>query len=96
VISILTFRCEYVEDMAAIMTRRRECKDRMLERSEIMFERAKKMKILAPGWTPRIAALSLQAVMSGLIIMGLEGRKGFDLAKSGNACLEAFFGSLSA
>ena len=32
--------------------------------------------------------------MSGLIINGLEGRKSFDLAKAGPACIEAFFHSL--
>ncbi|MDX2027641.1 MAG: TetR family transcriptional regulator [Alphaproteobacteria bacterium] len=94
--TILYQRCEYVEDMAAIIHRRRECKDRMLERCQRLFERAKKLKQLAPGWTPRMAAVTLQALMSGLIINGLEGRKEFDLAKAAPTCLEAFFKSLSA
>ncbi len=96
VISILMLRCEYVDDMSAIMERRLQCKDRMLGRCVRMFERAKKLKMLAPGWTPRMAATCLQALMSGLIINGLEGRKSFDLAKSGPACVEAFFRSIRA
>ena len=95
VVSILTFRCEYVEGMAAVMERRRQCKDRMLERSLCMFERAKKLKMLAPGWSPHLAAISLQSLMGGLIANGLEGRKGFDLAKSGTSCIAAFFQSIS-
>jgi len=96
VITILNQRCEYVEEMTAIMARRRQCKDRMLAQCRRLFERAKKLQQLSPDWTPRIAAASLQAVMTGLIINGLEGRKEFDLARSGPACLEAFFQSLSA
>src|SRR5262249_46694873 len=96
VVSILTFRCEYVEGMAAIMRRRRQCKDRMLNRCQRLFERAKKLDQLALPWTPRVAAVSLQALMSGLIVNGLEGRKEFDLAKTGPVCVENFFRGLTA
>jgi len=96
VVSILTYRCEYVEEMEAVMRRRRMCKDHMLERSRILFERAKKLKQLSPLWTPRLAATGLQALMHGLIVSGLERRKDFALATSGPACLTAFFKSLKA
>jgi TetR/AcrR family acrAB operon transcriptional repressor/TetR/AcrR family transcriptional repressor of mexAB-oprM operon len=96
VVSILILRCEYVDEMAAIMTRRRQCKDRMLERSLKLFERAQKLKQLSPLWTPSIAARSLQAMMGGLINTALEKRKDFDLAASGVGCIEAFFRSLKA
>ena len=96
VVSILMFRCEYVEEMAAIMKRRRQCKDRMLERCMRMFERAEKLKMLSSAWTPRMAAVSLQALMGGLILNGLEGRKQFTLAAAGPSCLEAFFRSVAA
>jgi hypothetical protein len=96
VVSILMFRCEYVEEMAAIMKRRRQCKDRMLDRCTRLFERSEALKMLAPEWTPRLAAVSLQALMGGLILNGLEGRKQFNLAEAGPTCLDAFFRSISA
>ncbi len=96
VVSILMFRCEYVEDMAAMIQRRHECKDHMLQQFKSMFERAKKLKMLAPGWTPALAASSLQALMGGLILHGLEGRKAFNLVETGPACLAAFFRSIRA
>jgi AcrR family transcriptional regulator len=96
VVSILMFRCEYVEEMAAIMKRRRQCKDRMLSRCLRLFERAQSLHMLAPSWTPHLAATSLQALMGGLILNGLEGRKQFNLGEAGPACLEAFFRSVSA
>ena len=94
VISILMFRCEYTDDMALIMERRMQCKARMLDRCARMFARAKKLKMLAIGWTPQLAAQSLQALMGGLILYGLEGKNGFDLSKSGQASIKAFFRSV--
>jgi AcrR family transcriptional regulator len=94
VVSIMMHRCEYTEEMAPIMKRRRDCKDRMLERSLKLMEQAQKLEQLSKRWTPRLAALSLQAMMTGLITGALEGRKAFDFNKSAPACLEAFFKSL--
>lgn len=94
VISIMMLRCEYTEEMAPILKRRRACKDRMLTRTQAMLQQARDLGHLSPQWTPRIAALSLQAVMSGLIIGALEGRKAFDLVKTAPACLESFFQTL--
>lgn len=95
VVTILMFRCEYVDEMEAAMKRRHVCKDRMLQRCEKLFEQARKQKELKPGWTPRLAAISLQALMGGLIMSGLEGRKVFDLRSAPKACLDAFFDSIS-
>lgn len=94
VVSILMFRCEYVEDMSIIMERRRQCKDKMLGQCETMFNQAKKMNLLSAEWSPRLAAISLQSLMSGFLLNALEGRKGFDLAKSGPNGLKAFFRSV--
>jgi len=96
VATILNHRCEYVEEMAAIMKRRVQCKDRMLGRAKTLFERATKLGQLAPGWTPRLAARSLQAMMSGLIANAFEREKNFNLATEGVACLDALFRSFGA
>ena len=94
VVSILSLRCEYVEEMIGIMDRRNECKNHMLDLSERLFVRARKLKMLARCWTPRTAALALQALMHGLITSGLERDKTFDFASTGVDCIEAFFKSL--
>ena len=96
VVSILTLRCEYVEEMVGIMERRTECKDRMLEASEKLLARARKLNMLAPCWTPRKAALALQALMLGLITNGLSRGDAYDFAAVGVPCVEAFFKSLQA
>lgn len=96
VISILMFRCEYVEDMAVIRKRRLECKDKMLKQCLRVLERAAKLKMLAPGWTPHLAAVSLQALMGGFIMNGLEGRKDFNLAQAAPEAIESFFTAITA
>ena len=96
VATILNHRCEYVEEMATLMKRRVQCKDRMLGRAKKLFERAEKLGQLAPGWKPGLAARSLQAMMSGLIANAFEREKNFSLAREGVACLDAFFRSLGA
>lgn len=94
VVSILMLRCEYIDDMAPIMERRRDCKNNMLASFERLFIQAQKNKTLNPDWPPQLAALSLQAMMSGLINRSLENPKTFDLATQGPACLDAFFKSV--
>jgi AcrR family transcriptional regulator len=91
VVSTMMLRCEYVDELAPVLKRRIACKDRMLARSTVLFERAAKLGQLATGWTPEIAALSLQAMMTGLIVSTLEGRKAFNFTTSAPACLGAFF-----
>ena len=95
VLSIALHRCEYVEEMAPVMKRRRACKDRMLARSLSLLEQAEKLGQLSKHWSPQVAALTLQAMMGGMITSALEGRKAYDLTKSGPACLDAFFRSLA-
>jgi len=96
VTAILNHRCEYVEEMTVIMKRRWQCKDRMLSRSKILFERAKKLGQLASHWPPALAARALQALMSGLITNAIEREKSISLAKEGVACVVAFFRSVKA
>jgi AcrR family transcriptional regulator len=95
VLSIMLLRCEYIKEMEPLIKRRHECKDHMLSRSQLIFEQAEKRKQLSPNWTPRLAALCLQAMMGGLITGSLEGRKVFDMGKTAPACLEAFFKGLA-
>ena len=95
IITILNQRCEYTDDMAPIMQRRHACKDRMLDRITRLFSRAQKLNQLAAGWTPRVAAMTLQSLMSGLILGGLEREDNAVFGKAGTDCLRAFFGAVA-
>jgi AcrR family transcriptional regulator len=94
VVTIVTQRCEYVKDMAPMMKRRNLCKNRMLQRVELLFKRAKKLGHLAPHWSAHHAALTFQALMTGLIYSTLEGRKNYNLSTTAPDCIKAFMQSL--
>lgn len=94
VVSIMMMKCEYVEDMAQILTRRSECKERMFTRSLRLFQRAHALQQLSPLWSPRLAAVALQSLMFGIINGALEGHKDFSFSTNGVACIRAFFASL--
>lgn len=93
VITIINHRCEYTGEMASILKRKFECKDRMLNRFCRLFERAHKLGQLSSGWGPKTAALTLQSIMSGLIVNGLEREDNAAFGKAGAECLKAFFKS---
>jgi len=94
VVTILFQRCEYTEEMLDIIKRRNACKNRMLVLSEKLFIHAGELKMVASCWTPHQAAVATQALMTGLILGGLENRKNFGFATVGATCVEAFFNSL--
>lgn len=91
VMAILTFRCEYIDEMATMIERRRQCKNSMHCACLELFERAQKLKMMKPEYSPVVAATMLTALMTGLVMGWLEGRKNFDLIKSGIPCIENFF-----
>lgn len=96
VVTILLLRCEYIEEMLGIIKRRNASKNRMLVLSEKLFSRARSLKMLAPCWTPRQAAVAMEALIVGLILGWLEQPKKIGLATIGASCIEAFFTSLQA
>ncbi len=96
IVTILFQRCEYTGDMASIVQRRLETKERMFARVGKVFEKAQKKEKLALGWTPRVAAMTLQGLIMGLIIGALEREPDPAYEKTCYACLAAFFRAVSA
>jgi AcrR family transcriptional regulator len=98
VFTILTQRCEYIDEMADVIKTRREVRERILARFIRLFERAHKLNTLAPEWTPRTAAMTLHGLMFGLmlgaVMDGLES--GAAQEKANAACITAFFRVLNA
>ncbi|MDD3371814.1 MAG: TetR family transcriptional regulator [Alphaproteobacteria bacterium] len=94
VVTIFFLRCEYVEEMMNLIQRQTESWNRMLYLAEKLFCKAKELKMLAPQWTPRQAAITAHALMSGFILGGLQKRKSFSFISTGIPCVEAFFNSL--
>lgn len=93
---ILFQRCEYTDDMASIVKRRLETKERMQNRIVKLFEMAQKKGKLAAGWAPRIASMTLRGLIMGFILGALEREPDKTFEKNCYECLAAFFRSVSA
>jgi hypothetical protein len=96
VVTIFMQRCEYVEEMENVVERRNACKNRMLISSEKLFQQARRQKVLNKAWTPRGAAIAVQAMMTGLIMGAMENRDNFDFVTTCPACIKTFFRALRA
>ena len=72
VFTILTQRCEYVEELAKLNRRNDAMRDRLLVRLVSLFEQMECKHILAAAWTPRTAAMVLQSFVIGSIHTEME------------------------
>lgn len=95
VFTILTQRCEYVEELAKLNRRNDAMRDRLLARLVTVFGQAEKLGCLAPAWTPESAALVLQSLAIGIIHTEMEhaspSRKRDRQRNEALACLFAAF-----
>lgn len=96
ILTILLFRCEYIDDMRTLKKRLDECHIRLLTLSEKVFACADELHALAAPWTPRIAATAMLGLVGGLILNGLELKKISSFATTAADCVESFFTSISA
>lgn len=72
VFTILTQRCEYLEELAKLNRRNSAMRDRLLERLATLFEQVAKKKHLSAAWTPVTAATTLQSLVIGCIHTEME------------------------
>jgi AcrR family transcriptional regulator len=98
VFTILTQRCEYVEEMSDFIKTRSEMRERILGRFTRLFERAHKLNQLNPAWPLRMAAMTLHGLMFGLLFgLVADGKEpGAVQEKANAACLTAFFRAVGA
>ncbi|ALK10581.1 TetR family transcriptional regulator [Blastochloris viridis] len=94
VAGILLQRCEPIDDMTETLDIHRRTILRSRERVVRLFERADARGQLAAPWTPRSAAVSLHALITGLIYGWLRAPDDLDLRRDGFACLDAFFAGI--
>lgn len=93
IMTIITHRCEHVEDLAPLSKRRQQCKEELLAQFHKILSKAEQRGLLAKPWTANIAARALQAMMTGLIMNSLENRKTHYFQDAEQA-LNGFFTSL--
>ena len=95
-LTIMLQRCEYVDEMAPALERRRKADASMRALLRQCFERALAKGEMAPGWKPDQAAMCLHALITGLIMEWLRGDAGFSLSDEVASSLNLFFACLTA
>ena len=97
VFTILTQRCEYVEEMAPLMKRNNACRDRLLLRLEAIFQTVRDKGQLSSLWQPKVAALALHSLFYGVTHVEVEWEKpSRKRDKARREAFAAFFASLRA
>ena len=94
VMTIITHRCEHVEDLAPLSKRRHQCKQDLLTQFHKILTKAEQRGGLSRPWTAGGAARALQAMMTGLIMNSLENRDARYFQDAEQA-LDTFFRSLT-
>ncbi|MCB8836558.1 hypothetical protein LH400_03835 [Aurantimonas sp. VKM B-3413] len=92
VVTIFLFRCEYVGEMEAALTRRNEADEAMRRVIAGIFEKACRDGELKAGWCPAVAANIFFSAVAGLISEWLRSGRSFDLERNGRAMIETVLG----
>jgi len=92
--SIFLTRCEYTEGANSHLESQKAVDEECIADITLDFERADAMGRLAPGVTPRVAALTLFSLLHGIFLCWLRHPGRFAIREEGQAMLDLFFGSI--
>lgn len=87
--TIMQFKCEYVLDMGAELECAARSTGQMVHAFEAAYRQAERDGELAPGLTPRIAALETIMFLSGLLRLWLLGGSRSDYRRNAAAIVSA-------
>jgi TetR/AcrR family acrAB operon transcriptional repressor len=96
VFDIVTHKCEYLEDMAGVRERITQIKSGCLERAENNIREAIKRGLLPKSLDARLAAIGLDALISGLISNWLADRNYVRLDRDAEALVDRYLSCLGA
>ena len=89
----IMLRCDYDNDMSAVLVRQREIDERHDATLELAFARALERGQLQESWTPPSAPRALRWMMMGLCTEWLLFGRRFDLVAEGREALRRLFAS---
>ncbi|MBC9209783.1 TetR family transcriptional regulator [Roseomonas aerophila] len=93
-LTVMLQRCEYVQEMAPALDRRRNADMAMRERLLGFFQRAEARGEISPAWQPDQAARFLHALISGLLTEWLNSGGQFSLSAQVRESLGLFLNCL--
>lgn len=90
VLAILLLRCEYTDEMADALQRRKEADCSLDARFGALFAAAGDRGLLHPAFTPALAQGAFRALVFGVFRRWLEAPEEMDLTAQGCAMVQAF------
>ena len=96
VFDIVTHKCEYLEEMSGVKDRVTEVKCGCVARTEKAMKNAVKRGLLPKDLDTRLAAVGLDALISGLISNWLADRSYVNLEHDAETLIDRYLGSLGA
>lgn len=94
-LTIMLQRCEYVDEMAPALMRRRDADHAIRATFRERFQQAAERGELSPAWTPESAALFLHALLSGFLNGWLRGDAEFKLSVEVSDAVRSFLHCLA-
>jgi TetR/AcrR family acrAB operon transcriptional repressor len=94
IFAIISQRCEYVGEMAGVLSRLGGANDKMYDRVFRLMQMAERSGSLSQGWTADVAARALQCTMGGLLNEWLRSDKAFSLGEVGTKMVTELVRSL--
>lgn len=95
VFDILFHKCEFVEELGALLVRDRELKAQALERFERVFQRAEHHGQLPQGINHRVAAVIYHGYVCGILQDWVFAPESFDLEANAELITDAVFDMLA-
>ncbi|MFU8821970.1 MAG: TetR family transcriptional regulator [Gammaproteobacteria bacterium] len=95
VYTILFTRCEFAGEVNPVFEQQLAIDAETLQRVEVDIERARALGRVRGDVSPRVAALSLYALMHGIYVSWLRAPDSFSIRSDGEAMLEMFFRGLA-
>jgi TetR/AcrR family acrAB operon transcriptional repressor len=92
-LSVMQFKCEYADDLAAELTDMRRNNDRLAKSLEQAYADARKAGELAPEFTPKVAALDTLVFLAGMIRLTLLDKARDGVRKNTSALIRAHIAS---
>lgn len=94
VFDVVTHKCEYLHEMAAVKQRMAKMKEGCVHNAELGFRNAIKHGQLPAGVNARAAAVGLDALLHGLIVSWLANRDYFPLKRRAAELIDIYLNGL--
>jgi len=88
-LTVMQYKCEYADELVAELGDMRRNNDRLVKSLEKAYADARKAGELAPGFTPKLAALDTTVFLAGLIRLSLLDRAREGVRKSIGALIRS-------